>query len=203
MPKVFISYSHDNEDHKSWVIELASRLRRTGVDVIFDQFEARLGSDLSLFMEQGLSQSNRVICVCSDSYNLKANAGSSGVGYEKRIICSELMRDSSSAWVIPLVRNCTSSARVPAFLSALRYISFDDESKYLNNYYELLRDLHDQSSLPPLGKNPFEHNSDVIGKINEIVQIRRSLATSTHTQGKTKTSYSQIWCIENQAAFCF
>lgn len=198
MSKVFISYSHDNEEHKSWVFELASYLRRTGIDVIFDQFEARLGSDLPLFMEQGLSQSNKVICICSDSYNSKANAGMSGVGYEKRIICSELMRDSSTAWVIPLVRSCTSSAKVPTFLSALRYISFNDESKYFSNFYELLRDLHDQSSLPPLGKNPFEHNSDVIGKINEIVQIRRSLATSTNTQGRTRFNY-----ISNSGVYTF
>lgn len=198
MPKVFISYSHDSEDHKSWVFELASRLRKMGVDVIFDQFEARLGSDLFLFMEQGLSQSNRVICICSDNYNLKANAGSSGVGYEKRIICPELLHDSSSAWVIPLVRNCTSLGKVPTFLSGLRYISFDDESKYLNNFYELLRDLHNQSSLPPLGKNPFEHNSDIVEKINEIVQIRRSLATSTHTQGKTRFNF-----ISNSGVYIF
>ena len=105
MPKVFISYSYDDDTHIAWVSDLASKLRANGVDVIFDQFETRLGSDLPLFMEQGLSKSSRVICICSDTFNQKANSGRAGVYYEKRIICNELVGDSSSAWVIPLIRN--------------------------------------------------------------------------------------------------
>jgi hypothetical protein len=198
MPKVFISYSHDSDEHKSWVFDLASRLRQNGVDVIFDQFEARLGSDLPLFMEQGLSISNRVICVCSNKYISKANAGSSGVGYEKRIISSELMRDSSSAWVIPLIRNCTSQQRVPSFLSALRYISFDIDELYEASFYELLRDLHDQTNLPPLGKNPFEQNSDVVGLVDGVIQIKRSLATSTSSTGRVRFNY-----ISNSGVYTF
>ena len=140
-------------------------------------------------MEQGLGSSNRVICVCSDKYNSKANAGASGVGYEKRIISSELLRDSSCAWVIPLVRNCSVPIKLPTFLSSLRYISFEDNSMFESNFYDLLRDLHDQSNLPPLGKNPFEHSSDVVGKIDEMIHIKRSLATSTSCQGKVSFNY--------------
>jgi hypothetical protein len=189
VPKVFVSYSHDIDEHKNWVFELAARLRRNGVDVIFDQFEARLGSDLPLFMEQGLSNSNRVICVCSDNYIAKANAGSSGVGYEKRIISSELMRDSSSAWVIPIIRNCSSQDRVPAFLRGLRYLSFEDDQQYASNYYELLRDLHDQSNLPPLGNNPFQNSTDIIDKVDGIIQVKRSLASSTSDSGRARFNY--------------
>lgn len=189
MPKVFISYSHDTDAHKTWVFELAARLRRNGVDVIFDQFEARLGSDLPLFMEQGLSNSNRVICICSDSYIAKANAGSSGVGYEKRIISSELMRESSSAWVIPIIRGCSFQERVPTFLKGLRYVSFEDDELYGNSYWELLRDLQDQSNLPPLGKNPFEHNTDISDRVDGIIQIKRSLASSTSASGRARFDY--------------
>ena len=42
-PKVFISYSHDSELHKSWVENLAGRLVKNGVDVVFDQWDLRLG----------------------------------------------------------------------------------------------------------------------------------------------------------------
>lgn len=54
-PKLFISYSHDSEDHKAWVSKLATRLEQNGVHVIFDQWDITLGSDLTLFMEQGLT----------------------------------------------------------------------------------------------------------------------------------------------------
>jgi hypothetical protein len=198
MPKVFVSYSHDTEEHKTWVFELAARLRRNGVDVIFDQFEARLGSDLPLFMEQGLSNSNRVICICSDNYIAKANSGSSGVGYEKRIVSSELMRDSSRAWVIPIIRSCSSLEKVPAFLKGLRYVSFEDDQLYEGNYYVLLRDLHDQSKLPPLGKNPFESSTDNSDRVDGIIQVKRSLASSTSDSGRVRFNY-----ISNSGVYVF
>ena len=51
----FISYSYDSKEHKEWVFALASRLMKNGVDVILDQRDLRLGSDLLAFMEEGLS----------------------------------------------------------------------------------------------------------------------------------------------------
>ena len=96
-PKVFISYSWDTEngddEHKKWVRDLATKLRSHGVDVILDQFDLRLGDDLPFFMEQGLTISHLVICICSEKYTEKANAGKKGVGYEKRILANELLRD--------------------------------------------------------------------------------------------------------------
>ena len=35
-PRVFVSYSHDSQDHKNWVLTLATRLVKNGVDVILD-----------------------------------------------------------------------------------------------------------------------------------------------------------------------
>ena len=86
-PKLFISYSWDNEindNHKKWVLKLASDLRHHGVDVILDQWDARLGNDLAFFMEQGLTESQLVICICSEQYVIKANNLKGGIGYEKR-----------------------------------------------------------------------------------------------------------------------
>ena len=72
-PKTFISYSHDNDEHKAWVKKLAIDLRQhMGVDVIFDQWDLRIGSDLSLFMEQGLNEATLIICICSDEYVRKS-----------------------------------------------------------------------------------------------------------------------------------
>lgn len=61
-PKVFISYSHDSEEHKNWVLKLSCDLIKHGVDVILDQWDVRLGDDLPFFMEQGLTSSN-LACV--------------------------------------------------------------------------------------------------------------------------------------------
>ena len=37
-PRVFISYSHDNEDHRDFVLNLANRLRTDGVESWIDQY---------------------------------------------------------------------------------------------------------------------------------------------------------------------
>ena len=92
-PTVFVSYSHDGEEHSDWVLQLATRLRSNGVDVILDLWNAGLGQDLATFMEKGLTSSHRVLCICSQAYVDKANAGSGGVGYEKHIITAELLDD--------------------------------------------------------------------------------------------------------------
>ena len=41
-PTVFISYSHDSDEHKNWVLQLATRLRSNGVDVILDRWNLNL-----------------------------------------------------------------------------------------------------------------------------------------------------------------
>ncbi len=155
--KVFCSYSHDDEEHKNWVLQLATRLRSNGVDVILDRWNLSLGGDLAAFMENGLSESQRVICICSEKYVEKSNQKIGGVGYEKQIITAELLSDLNSEWVIPIIRNNSSDKKVPTFLNGKLFINFEDDSLYEKHYEELLRDLLNEPtlSIPELGENPF------------------------------------------------
>ncbi len=157
-PKVFFSYSHDSEAHKNWVLGLATRLVSNGVDVILDQWDLNLGSDLPRFMEQDLSSAKRVISICTAPYVRKANEGLGGVGYEKMILTAQLMRDINSASIIPVVRDNGSLTPVPTFLASRLYIDFRDNLAFEAKYAELISDIHDQKikPRPPLGKNPFE-----------------------------------------------
>lgn len=156
-PKLFISYSHDSEQHKDWVLSLATRLVANGVDVILDQWDLKLGQDLPRFMEQGLTDARRVLAICTDNYNQKANAGHGGVGYEKMILSAQLMQDISSDRIIPAVRSCSESNLTPIFLSSRVYVNFRDDLVFESRYAELLRDIHGQQvkPRPPIGQNPF------------------------------------------------
>ncbi len=157
-PTVFISYSHDSEAHKDWVLQLATRLRSNGVNVLLDRWNLKLGQDLAAFMERDLSTSNRVVSICSEAYVKKSNDGQGGVGYEKQIITAELLAGSNTNWVIPVIRNNDNSKNVPTFLGARFYVSFEDEKLYESNYEKLLRELLDEPVLPipPIGNNPFK-----------------------------------------------
>ena len=51
-PKAFISYSWDNDQHKTWVSKLATHLRRDGVETRLDQWHTALGDQFTSFMEK-------------------------------------------------------------------------------------------------------------------------------------------------------
>jgi hypothetical protein len=123
VPKVFISYSHDTIQHKKWVLELAIRLRNNGIDAILDQFELQPGDDIPHFMETHLSDCNKILMVCTENYVTKANKGEGGVGYEKMIITSSLMKRIDENKVIPIIRQ-VDSGNVPTFLKSKFYINF-------------------------------------------------------------------------------
>ncbi|MFN4327648.1 MAG: toll/interleukin-1 receptor domain-containing protein [Limnobacter sp.] len=166
-PKVFLSYSHDSEPHKDWVLALATRLVANGVDVILDQWDLTLGSDLPRFMEQGLSSAQRVLAVCTEPYVHKANAGRGGVGYEKMILTAQLMQDVTSDRIVPVVRANALVPPVPTFLSSRVYIDFRDDLAFEAKYGELIRDIHGQEvkPRPPLGQNPFTMTTPAIAPV--------------------------------------
>lgn len=156
-PRVFLSYSHDSEVHKDWVLTLATRLVANGVEVVLDQWDLTLGSDLPKFMETGLTTADRVVAVCTEPYVEKANAGKGGAGYEKMILTAQLMQNVNTDRIIPAIRANTLATLVPTFLSSRVYVDFRDDLSYEAKYAELLRDIHGQKvkPRPPLGPNPF------------------------------------------------
>lgn len=154
-PKVFISYSHDSQEHKLWVLELATRLRSCGVDAILDQWDLGPGGDLPHFMEQGLSSSSRILMICTERYVQKANAGVGGVGYEKMIVTADLMRQIDSNRVIPIVRQ-RGTCTLPTFISSKLYIDLSSKEQFETGFDQLLRDLLNAPLFikPPLGIAP-------------------------------------------------
>jgi hypothetical protein len=188
VPRCFISYSHDNENHKEWVLKLATRLVKNGVDVILDQWDVRLGGDLPSFMESGLTGVDRVICICSEAYVSKANTGKGGVGYEKMILTSELMNNINSEKVIPLIRSNCLDKVTPIFLQTKRYIDFRDEITYEESYTSLIKEIHGESikARPALGKNPFDPSSS---PIRTAIESSSSQYVMPSTNGKVEFDY--------------
>ena len=156
-PKVFISYSHDSPEHMEWVLKLGTRLRQKGIDAILDQWDLGLGDDLTLFMEHGIRDSDRVLVICTDSYVEKANAGEGGVGYERRIVTAQLVHDLGTDKCIPVIRQASGEEKTPAFLGTTVYADFRKESQFETEFNKLLHGLHQVPVVekPPLGKSPF------------------------------------------------
>ncbi|MGJ9372247.1 toll/interleukin-1 receptor domain-containing protein [Nesterenkonia sp. CF4.4] len=155
-PRVFVSYSWDSKGHTDWVLQVATRLRTNGVDVVLDRWDTELGSDLSLFMERAADTEYRVVAICTARYVAKADAAEGGVGYERKMITPSLMADLHSNRVVPVLRD-NGDGTLPRFLGAAKYVDFRDQPYSEKEYYELLHELHglQPTPKPRLGRNPF------------------------------------------------
>jgi len=156
VPRVFISYSHDSAEHKSWVLDLATTLRNRGVEAVLDQWDLRPGDDLPHFMEMELTKCEFVVMVCTENYVTKANAGEGGVGYEKMIMTASILERIDSNKIIPIIRQIGTSLR-PTFLNSKLYIDFSKNEDVEYSLDELLRTLLNAPlyEKPEIGKNPF------------------------------------------------
>jgi hypothetical protein len=157
IPRVFISYSHDSAEHKKWVSELASNLVKKGIDVILDQWDLGFGDDVPKFMEKGVSDSDRVLMVCTETYVKKADEGKGGVGYEAMIVTGELVKNLGTSKFIPIVKQKSVDGVLPKSVATRFYVNLSGETNFESQFELLLRELHEApaSVKPPLGKNPF------------------------------------------------
>jgi hypothetical protein len=161
-PKVFISYSHDGDEHKEWVLRLATDLMGKGIDTILDQWDLDLGANLPKFMDHGLQGSDRVLAVCTDNYNEKSNSGIGGVGYENTILTAELLLNQQTTKFIPVVRAVSKTMKTPLCLAGRMYIDFSDDLAYEQSLEQLVHEIYGVKlrPKPKLGKNPFVKDED-------------------------------------------
>lgn len=196
-PKLFVSYSHDTVDHKLWVKKLSSDLRYHGVDVVLDQWDLRIGKDLRFFMEQGLSDSALVLCICSDKYVEKFNAGEGGAGYESTILTQPLLSNANSDFIIPVIRNNLGDKKTPLALGSKSYIDFSNDSEYYEKYIELIARIYNEdiAKKPPLGENPFSkgHSNSILFKVEtEQVKFHNPAFNGTVTFDYSNNNHNYI-----------
>lgn len=189
-PRVFLSYSHDNDEHRDWVLQLAYRLRGNGVDVCLDRWDVALGGNLSLFMERAAKDTYRVIAVVSENYTNKCDERTGGAGVEAQMLSARLYAKLGSNPVIPIIRN-NPTAELPAFLAGRLYEDFRDHATQEAAYERLLREIHGIAidAAPPIGPNPFEGRTD----IEATLAVRNSPSRwhSPAFQGEVEFVYSQ------------
>ncbi|ATI03141.1 MULTISPECIES: toll/interleukin-1 receptor domain-containing protein [Cycloclasticus] len=162
-PSVFVSYSHDDLDHKRWVLALATRLRKSGIDVTLDQWDLDAGDDLGSFMTNNLANADRVLMICTPNYVEKANEGKGGVGVERMILTAEYLSNIDSNKVIPVIKK-HGAEPVPAFFSTKLYIDFSQPGEYEAAFDDLLRNILGKPLVekPEIGNSPFEESVDAM-----------------------------------------
>ena len=155
-PLVFISYSWDNEMHENWVRQFASDLMANGIEVRLDQWENKHGDDIPHYMNESGKTADRVLCILTPNYKVKADQLIGGVGYEYRNMTAELFANVLTNKFIPVLREGSPNEAIPTALSGRVYVDMSDDSKYTEKLEELLRDIYNKPKhpKPKLGISP-------------------------------------------------
>lgn len=196
IPKVFISYSHDSQEHKKWVLDLAIRLRNSGVESLIDQWSLGPGDDLPHFMEQNLASADRVLMICTDNYVKKANSGAGGVGFEKMIVTADLLRSIDSNKVIPMIRQAGTHL-VPTFLQTKLYLDFSREDQMESAFDDLARAIHGAPlyKAPPISNNPFVPVSETPAEktVDGVLEVMKIIVAVYESDSSPLVSYTEVF----------
>lgn len=173
-PRVFITYSWEEDSHKKWVRDFTDQLINDGIDAYLDQYDLTLGDRLPQFMEQSISNADYVLVICTPIYKQKSDNRVGGVGYEGHIISAELLSTRNEHKFIPVIRKGTVENSLPLCLSGKLGVDLSREDSYKFNYQDLITTLYGKkSNKPVLGKIPgyiaqIDDNNSIMPKTEEI-----------------------------------
>ncbi len=150
-----ISYTHDSEEHKARVLNLANQLRGEGIDCRIDQYEPFPKEGWARWMQRNINEADYVIVVCTETY-LKRFEGNEepgrGLGgqWEGFMITQDLYEAAvNNVKFIPVVLSPDDANYIPITLRASTRYRLDLE----NGYDDLYRLITNQPLVakPPLG----------------------------------------------------
>ncbi len=152
-PKAFTSYSWDDDNHKLWIADLATRLREDGVETILDQWHTVPGDQLPQFMEREIRDNDYVLIICTPRYRMKSDEREGGVGYEGDIMTAEVHTLNNHRKFIPILAKGTWKEASPSWLKGKYYIDLSTPTAYDHQYPDLLTTvLGSRPSAPPVKK---------------------------------------------------
>jgi hypothetical protein len=156
-PKVFISYSWDNDNHKKWVRDLAEKLIRNGVDVSLDQYKGQIGSNIRLSMEKEIEKADKVLIILTTNFKAKADIRTGAAGYEYSLINEDLYNNIAiNEKYFPILREGAEKDSIPKFLRQYKHLDMRNDNDYDENFTILLKSIYNQPILekPRLGSKP-------------------------------------------------
>lgn len=142
---VFISYSHDSEEHRQTVLALSERLRQDGIETCLDQYvNGSPAQGWPRWMRDQLDASNFVLVVCTPTYYRRfrgheAPGKGKGVDWEGALITQE-MYDSRSSTLkfVPIFLSAADESAIPEPLRSLTHYALISEDVYKSVYDFLL-----------------------------------------------------------------
>ena len=149
---VFISYSHDSEEHSQWVLGLSKRLRQDGFDTRLDQYLNDCPEEgWPRWMLNQLDEAAYVLVVCTETYYRRFRGHEvpdqgAGIDWEGMLITQEIYQARSRTLkFVPVVFDPGDAAFIPEPLRCFNYHTLDSEA----GYTKLCAVLHGVAGVEP------------------------------------------------------
>lgn len=145
MKAVFLSYSHDSDEHRDKVLGLAERLRRDGFDARLDQYvNGTPEQGWPRWMLDGLDEASFVLVVCTETYYRRFRGHevpgqAKGAAWEGALITQEIY-DAWSRTVkfVPVLLAAGQERFIPEPLRRHTHYGLTSEERYLALYRFLI-----------------------------------------------------------------
>ncbi|HND97990.1 MAG TPA: TIR domain-containing protein, partial [Plasticicumulans sp.] len=151
-PRVFISYSHDSDEHRARVLLLAQTLRGHGAVVELDQFHGARIVNWPDWCRRQISreQSDFVICVCTAEYRRRINDNEQpeqgrGVFWEGTLMQSELYDEKRNRRFIAVLFDAEPETSIIEVLRGWTFCRLDRFALDAGGYELLYRILTGQA----------------------------------------------------------
>jgi tetratricopeptide (TPR) repeat protein len=154
-PRVFISYSHDSEEHMDQVLLLANRLRTEGIDCTIDQYEQSPAKGWHRWMMDEIEEADFVLMIFTMKYtrhfwSKEEDATAMGLAWEGAIISQDFYsQQGKNSKYIPVLFSSENTDAIPKMLrNTSRY-----DLRNSNGYEQLYRRLTNrpENTEPELG----------------------------------------------------
>jgi hypothetical protein len=143
---VFISYSHDSDEHREQVLGLSERLREDGIETLLDQYVNGTPTEgWPRWMLNQLDTANFVLVVCTETYyrrfrGREVPGKGKGVDWEGALITSELYEARSrSLKFLPVFLSAVAEDCIPEPLRSGTHYALTSEDAYQRLYDFLLQ----------------------------------------------------------------
>jgi len=155
-PKVFISYSHDSQEHKDRILQLADRFREDGIDCNIDQYEDSPAVGWQRWMLNQVEAADFVLVVCTEQYDRRFRGHEEvgkgkGATWEGGVIIQELYdAQGKNSKFIPVTFTPQDTDFIPSPLRAATNYRLNST----DGYEQLYRRITNQPKTrkPDLGK---------------------------------------------------
>lgn len=184
--KVFISYSHDSQEHQERVLAFSDHLRSEGINCILDQYEEDFPEGLPLWMEKQIRDADYVLIICTKPYykrvmNEEEPGKGHGVRWEGNLIYQHLYSEGTfNKKIIPVLLETGKTEDIPTPLKGSIYYRVENKKEYEALYRRLTNqpltpklELGQLQQLPPRERKQFFFNG------NQNTSLRRELLSAS------------------------